>query len=343
MKKRLLVIVFLLLLVVAASVSLSKSTAFASNPVIDNYDPFKNLILDPSSINPFSAHTLQLKSFGFFTPTPEPRPASPELVECGPSGDGSNPYDLPNDENDILVAYSPAPPSVAGPGSRLILWYRDEHAMALGVSRVEVPDPITPRMTFPIVPYPGGLFGTIDSAIGTPMLIGAPYHFTNSSNVRDSRFDSVDIGGRPIFPAIFITDITTDPNNKSGDWENGGNPIPPHSVYGQWKVLFKKVASDGSYGYDQDDTLSSGAGDPPGNYDKNTNTAQLGPGSDPIPGITVQGHGDHLGEAAWEVDRLVAESHMLPNHTYRVQFIAHDGDQSQNGGDTAEACGTVRL
>lgn len=321
----------------------SRSYVVAANPVIDNYDPFKNLILDPSSINPFSAHTLQLKSFGFFTPTPEPRPASPALVECGPSGDGSNPYDLPNDENDILVAYSPAPPSVAGPGSRLILWYRDEHAMALGTSRVEVPDPVTPQMTFPIVPYPGGVFGTIDSTLGTPMLIGAPYHYTNASGVRDSRFDSVDISGRPIFPALFITDITTDPNNRSGDWENGGTPVPPHSVYGQWKVLYKKVASDGSYGYDQDDTLSSGSGNPPNNYDENSNTAQLGPGSDPIPGITVQGHGSHLGEAAWQVDRLVAEGLMLSGHTYRVQFMAHDGDQSKNGGDTAEACGTVRL
>ena len=43
--------------------------------------------------------------------------------------------------------------------------------------------------------------------------------------------------GRPVFPALYITDITNDPANPyAGDWQFGGTGIPPHAVFGTWKA-----------------------------------------------------------------------------------------------------------
>jgi hypothetical protein len=36
--------------------------------------------------------------------------------------------------------------------------------------------------------------------------------------------------GRPMFPALFITDVTADPSSTSGDWQFGATPIPPTGV-----------------------------------------------------------------------------------------------------------------
>jgi hypothetical protein len=331
-------------LIVALAITVPVLYINRSASTVLSYDPFINLILDPESVNPYSAHTLQLKSFGFLSPTPEPRPVGTALVDCGPSGDPAHPYDVPGEENKILAAYSPAYPAVAGPGDRLALWYRDEHAMALGVSKVETNNPLEPIKTFDIVPYTGGKSSSIETIQNEVLKFGAPYQYVDPvSGLRDPTFDAIDTSGRPIHPALFITDITVDPNSTAGDWENGGIPIAPHHVYGQWKVLIKYVSSDGSFQYDQDNTLSGTNDDPPGNYDESTNTGDLGVGGDPIPeGVALQRHGSHVGEAVWEVNRLVAAGLMQSGRTYRVQFMAHDGDQSKEGGDVGEACGTVR-
>lgn len=45
--------------------------------------------------------------------------------------------------------------------------------------------------------------------------------------------------GRPLYPSLFITDITFDANNRSGDWQYGGAPLPPIKVCGTWKGVTK--------------------------------------------------------------------------------------------------------
>src|SRR5437588_34510 len=46
---------------------------------------------------------------------------------------------------------------------------------------------------------------------------------------------------RPMFPALFLTDITTDPASRAGDWQTGGSPIAPHAVFGTWKAAVRTV------------------------------------------------------------------------------------------------------
>src|SRR5439155_1101274 len=46
---------------------------------------------------------------------------------------------------------------------------------------------------------------------------------------------------RPMFPALFITDITTNPTSTAGDWQHGGTPIPPDAVFGTWKGAVRTV------------------------------------------------------------------------------------------------------
>ena len=73
--------------------------------------------------------------------------------------------------------------------------------------------------------------------------------------------------------------------------------------------------------------------------DSAKNNYNLGPGSDTPPGGLVnQGFG---AEIVWNIDDLLASGAILPGHTYRLQFMVHDGDQNKTGGDVGEACTTV--
>ena len=68
----------------------------------------------------------------------------------------------------------------------------------------------------------------------------------------------------------------------------------------------------------------------------------LGPHADPVPaGISTQGY---LTEARWNVDQITCNGAPLKKgHTYRMQFMVHDGDQNKTGGDVGQACATVSI
>jgi hypothetical protein len=134
-----------------------------------------------------------------------------------------------------------------------------------------------------------------------------------------------------MFPALFITDITTDPTSTSGDWQFDGTPIAPTAVYGAWKaavrtVNYTRLVSSGP-------TITVTPGSDPARDDWN-----LGTGSDVPPGgfssLVNLGFG---AEVTWSVDSLGLQS----GHAYRVQVMVHDGDQHYTGGDAGEACMTV--
>lgn len=129
-----------------------------------------------------------------------------------------------------------------------------------------------------------------------------------------------DANNFPYFPALFLSDITNDPNNRDGDAQNGGTPHPLDEVFGAWKALGPMTQP-----------LS------PNNFD-------LGPDADTFPaqpnvsfkGIPSRVHGNYGAEVVWHVENLGLEE----GHTYRAQFILHDGDSE---GDISEGCTTIQF
>jgi hypothetical protein len=131
-----------------------------------------------------------------------------------------------------------------------------------------------------------------------------------------------DLAGRPMYPALFITDITFDPSSRAGDWQFGGTAIAPHAIFGSWKGAIKTVDKTKS------PTLVSVTPD----ADVAKNNWSLGPGANPAPaGLTNQGFGSLV---RWNVNDLPLQ----PGHVYRMQFMVHDGDQNKVGGDVGQAC-----
>ena len=131
-----------------------------------------------------------------------------------------------------------------------------------------------------------------------------------------------DVSGRPMFPALFITDLSVPPgssNELAGDWQYGGTGTPPTEIYGTWKAATKTINNNTV-------TVTPDA-------DPAANNWNLGPGADPVPpGLTNQGYGI---EVRWDISSL----HLTPGHRYRVYFMVHDGDQNKTGGDSGQGCG----
>jgi hypothetical protein len=213
----------------------------------------------------------------FTSPVPHITPVN-NLVECGYGpGDFACVPSVPKtciayDENEILAA-SQNP----GPDGVLHAWYNDEHALSLGKGTVSPLDAVPGHVVNPNTGDPAGL----------------------------------DANQRPIRPSLFITDVTTNPADRSGDWEYGGTSHDPSELFGTWKaVLSADPAANGS---------------------------NLGPGSVALP-------------AGVRADRFVSEIRwnladpkfgLVKGRTYRLEFMLHDGDQSRSGGDVGVKCSTI--
>jgi hypothetical protein len=128
--------------------------------------------------------------------------------------------------------------------------------------------------------------------------------------------------GRPMWPAMFITDVTLNSSNTAGDWQQGGTAaIAPNAVYGTWKGAVRVVDTTTtpytiSVTPDADPAMNSWTGVP-----------DTPPGGFPM----TAGYG---AEVVWYVDSLG----LRPGRTYRLQFMIHDGDQHSTGGDVGEGC-----
>jgi hypothetical protein len=230
------------------------------------------------------------------------------VARRGPSATGSctlgYPYSSANPrtsvtfaESDVLRGFS------LGPGHTIIAWYDDEHALTLGV-RQETTKTSGGSTTqdYPVTPDAASPSSATDPAVGD--------------------LAAVDPTGRPMFPALFITDITNDPNNRSGDWEFDGTPIPPSAVFGTWKTAVETT----------DQTRSPASVSVTPDRDPAKNGWNLGAGSDAAPsGLRDEGYG---AEVRWDLDKLGLQS----DHVYRFEFEVHDGDQNKAGGDAGEAC-----
>ena len=256
------------------------------------------------------------------------------VAACGPSQcvcvlgypDNSNPprSQVVFNESDVLRAFSPDASSCATNGGTIKLWYSDEHALLLGVRRVVVKNStgaIISTTDYPVTSLlanPGSVF---NPAVGTTAVDG-----DQAGTDVSSCAGFPDLCDRPIWPALFITDITSDPASRAGDWQFGGTGIPAHAVFGTWKAAVRTV------------TPTSVSITPDANPAKNN--WNLGPGSDVPPGgfgsLVDEGYG---AECRWNIDDLG----LLPGHTYRLQFMVHDGDQNKPGGDVGVGCTTAKI
>ena len=173
-------------------------------------------------------------------------------------------------------------------------------------------------------------FGTTNNYAIAP-LTSDPGSVTNpavgSTNLSGT-LAAVDASGRPVFPSLFITDVTTTSASTAGDWQSGGTAYPPHAVFGTWKGAVTIV----------DQTHSPVAGQrESGHADPAKNDWNLAGGGSSVPtsgGKTPQDEG-YGAEIRWNVAQLSA---LLPGHSYRFYFMVPDGDQNQNGGDCGQGC-----
>jgi hypothetical protein len=213
-------------------------------------------------------------------------------------------------ESEVLRDFAP---EVAGPNDTIKVWYNDEHALTLGVRQVIVKKASGTTTTNYSVTSLGSNPGhTVNPQVGTTITSGDQA--------------GIDTSDRPMYPALFITDITSDLNSKSGDWQYFGTGITPNDIFGSWKGAVRTVDYTAKTGTTYTTTPDA---------DPSRNNWNLGPGSDAPPsGLTNEGWG---AEARWNVADLGLKS----LHTYRMQFMMHDGDQNKVGGDAGEACMSV--
>jgi Flp pilus assembly protein TadG len=286
-------------------------------------------VVEHATVNTFFAKILGIKTFnvtasstacspGFGTAslvdngaTTCPTPPNPGPCVLGYPFSSSNPNtNVQFNESEVLRTFAP---TTAGPNDTIKVWYNDEHALTLGINQLQIKQKVGSTVTTTTTNYPFSTLGAVPSsvtnpAVGSTALSGDP-----------AALDSV---GRPEFPALFITDRTTNASNRSGDWQFGGTPIRPDAVYGTWKGAVKLIDKTKT---PAQTTVTPGA-------DPTKNNWNLGTGSDTVPsGQTNEGYG---AEATWKVSSLG----LLPGHIYRIQFMVHDGDQHSTGGDVGEAC-----
>lgn len=221
------------------------------------------------------------------------------ITECGYPFASSNPLtDILFNESTVLAAIVP---SGGYPLASVQLFYNDEHAMTLGV-REAVIDGVS--QTFPV-----------SALTASPDIATMP---ETGTNLITGQLAGVDPVGRPMWPALFITDITDDSTSVAGDWQWGGAPVNPTYVAGTWKGAVRTVDSSGA-------SITPDA-------DPAKNNQNYGNGHTAPAGAITKAEAFGT-EVRWDI-RLEA------GHNYRFQVMVHDGDQNKIGGDAGEACVT---
>ncbi|MDB5226194.1 MAG: hypothetical protein JWN78_387 [Bacteroidota bacterium] len=222
-------------------------------------------------------------------------------------------------ESEVLRASDPGPTTCGSTGTKIKAWYSDEHALTLGVHRVIVKNASgTTTTDYPIAPTPS-----------SPTCISHPLVGTTIQSGDQTGNDVAAGGGRPLWPAIFITDLTVNgAGSRIGDWQQGGIGIPPHQVCGTWKGAIRTVDNTRNPAVvtvtpDADPVKNVWAGIP-----------DVPPGG--FASLTNQGYG---AEVSWNTNELG----LIPGHIYRLQFMVHDGDQNKTGGDVGETCTTISI
>ena len=229
----------------------------------------------------------------------KPGVVGPVITECGYPFASVNPLtNILFNESSVLAAIVP---SGGYPFASIQLFYNDEHAMTLGVREAVINGVST---SYPISPL-----------TKSPDVVNAPETGTNLILGQQMGLDPV---GRPVWPALFITDITKEPKAVGGDWQWGGSPVNPTYIAGTWKGAVRTVDATGA-------SITPDA-------DPTSNKQNYGNG-DTAPAGSITKAEAYGTEVRWDI-RLEA------GHNYRFQVMVHDGDQNKVGGDAGEACVT---
>jgi hypothetical protein len=225
------------------------------------------------------------------------------VTGCGyPAAAGSPLAMVDFNESEVLRAIQP---DGNAPNGIVRMFYNDEHALTLGVRSVVVKTAAGETTTdFPVTPLAMNPGSTVDPKTGSNELVG-----DNSG---------LDQSLRPMWPALYLTDITANPQSRAGDWQQGGRPINPNAVFGTWKAAVRTV----------DKTVTPAKVTITPDPDPAKNNWSLADGDAVPAGLANEGYG---AEARWNVS-------LAPGHSYRLQVIVHDGDQNKVGGDSGEAC-----
>jgi len=206
-------------------------------------------------------------------------------------------------ESEVLTAIVPT----GGSSAVVRVFYGDEHALTLGVRSVSVKS----------------ASGTTSKDYPVSALTSDPGSVSNPQTGSIALYGDqagLDPSLRPIGPVLFITDVTNDPNDRSGDWQYGGRPYNPSAVYGTWKAAVRTV----------DTTVTPNRVTITPDVDPSKNNWNLGAGADAVPSSLKKNEG-YGAEVVWNLA-------LIPGHSYRVQAMVHDGDQNKVGGDSGEAC-----
>lgn len=244
-----------------------------------------------------------------------------QLTDCGYPTGTTGLAAIVFNESTVLEAVVP---SGGEPTATIAVFYSDEHAMTLGVRQVVVMSAAGTTMTdFPVSPLPSDPGSVTDPMLGTTTITG-----DNSG---------LDVSLRPMWPALFITDTTNNPNSRAGDWQSGGVPVGPKAVFGSWKAAVRVV----------DKTVNPPTATITPDADPQMNHWNLGPGADPVPATLTGGGtgaggrgmtgGNTTGDLGFGAEARFVVS-LTKGHTYRLQVMVHDGDQRKVGGDSGEAC-----
>ena len=246
---------------------------------------------------------------GTSTTTCTPGVTGPMVLDCGyPVTTNSPLTSTVFNESTVLVAIVPT----GGSYAKISVFYGDEHALTLGVRSVVVKSSSgTTTTDYPVSALPSSALPSSPGSVMNPQ---------TGSNVLYGDQAGLDPSWRPMWPALFITDITNDPNNRNGDWQYGGRPYNPSAVYGTWKAAVRTV----------DTTVSPSVVTITPDGDPSKNNWDLGTGADPLPSTVGKNEG-YGAEVVWNLA-------LIPGHSYRVQAMVHDGDQNKVGGDSGEAC-----
>lgn len=225
------------------------------------------------------------------------------IIDCGYPRQSNTPLTaITFSESEVLRAIEP---SGGAPTATVKVFYNDEHALTLGVRQVVLKDGNgTTMMDYPVSPLTAVPGSVNNPQTGTNELAGDQ--------------NGLDPSLRPMWPVLFITDITADAQARAGDWQMGGRPTGPTAVFGSWKAAVRTV----------DKTVMPNRVTITPDKDPLRNNWDLA-GGDAVPaGLANQGFG---AEARWSVP-------LQAGHNYRLQVIVHDGDQNKAGGDSGEAC-----
>lgn len=230
-----------------------------------------------SPIREDAKSSLQLQTFYGVTPTPYPTPppvptaglADPKLIDCDRNITGQNTPQL------IWATKSDATPA-SDNEEAIKVFYSGKDALLLGAGNV-------------------------------PSMVNSPSDRIANPSIGDQ--SARDPSGFVYYPALFITDITTNPGEARGDSQSGGQANRPDTIYGTWK--------------------SRGVSNPRANNQIITPSQDAFP---PVNGPPGPRDTDYSSEIIWKTGNLSAFNPqgggfvpLVKGNKYRIQVVLHSG------------------